>query len=57
AESAGMRRGDVVLEVGSQKIESTEDFRDATQGLEKGKPMLLLVRRGTNTIFLTLKLE
>ncbi len=57
AETAGLRRGDIILEVGSLKIESSEDFREATQNISKGKPMLLLVRRESNTIFLTLKIE
>lgn len=57
AEAAGLRRGDAILEVGAEKINSAEDFREATRDIEKGKPTLLLVRRGGNTIFLTLKLE
>lgn len=54
---AGLKRGDVILEVGGKAVGSTEQFRLATKDLEKKRPLLLLVRRGENTIFLTLKVE
>ena len=57
AEKAGVRRGDVIIEVNSKKIASTADFRKLTKDVKEGKPILLLVRRNENTIFLTLKLE
>ncbi len=57
AENAGLARGDVILEVSSKTIESLKDFRKAVKGLQKNKPLLMLVRRKENTIFLTLKIE
>lgn len=54
---SGIQRGDVILEVGATPITSVEDFRRATKNIEKNKPILLLVRRDDNTIFLTLKIE
>lgn len=57
AANSGLRRGDVVLEVGSKPVNTTNEFREATRGLKKNKPLLLLVRRGDNTIFFTLKVE
>jgi len=52
-----LRRGDIVLEVGSKEVNSRNEFNAALKGLEKGRPLLLLVRRGDNTLFLTLKID
>lgn len=57
AANAGLRRGDIVLEVGGTAVDSPAAFRDATKDLQPNKPLLLLVRRGNNTIFFTLKIE
>ena len=55
ADDAGIRRGDVVLEVNRQVVEDVDDYKAALKKVEKGKNVLLLVRRGDNTIFLALK--
>ena len=55
--NAGLRRGDIILEVGSQLIDTIESFRKATKDLPPNSPLLLLVKRNNNTIFLTLKTE
>ena len=55
AEDAGLRRGDIILEVNRQAIEDADDYRKVLRASEKGKNVLLLVRRGDNTIFLALK--
>lgn len=57
ADEAGFRRGDVVLEVGGKAVDTRAEFRSSLKKLKPGKPLLLLVRRGDNTIFLTLKVE
>ena len=57
AANAGLKRGDVVLEVGGKAVSNNKEFRTLTNDIEKNKPLLLLVRRGENTIFLTLKVE
>lgn len=57
AAQAELKRGDVIVEVGDKPVTSTREFRAATKDLQKAKPLLLLVRRGDNTIFLTLKPE
>ncbi len=54
---AGLRPKDIVLEVGAKPINSAKEFKDATKDVSAEKPLLLLVKRGENTIFLTLKLE
>jgi len=55
AAEAGIRRGDVILEVDRKTVRNVADFRRAVGQIEKGKSVLLLVRRGESTIFLALK--
>jgi len=55
ADEAGIRRGDVILEVNRQAVEDADAYKGALKKVEKGKNVLLLVRRGDNTIFLALK--
>jgi len=51
---AGLRRGDVILEVNRKPIRSIADFQKAIEG-DKDKNVLFLVRRGENNLFLALK--
>jgi serine protease Do len=55
ADDAGLRRGDVILEVNRQAVDDADKYKSALKKVEKGKNVLLLVRRGDNTIFLALK--
>ena len=55
ADEAGLQRGDVVLEVNRQPVDNEGTYKKAVKKVEKGKTVLLLVRRGDNTIFLALK--
>ena len=55
AEEAGLRRGDVILEVNRKPVESEAAYKKSVKKIEKGKSVLLLVRRGDNTIFMALK--
>jgi len=51
-DEAGLRRGDVVLEVNHEEVANVGDFRKSLEGKEKA---LLLVRRADNTIYVALK--
>ena len=55
ADEAGIRRGDVILEVDRKPIRSIEEYKKSLAGIRKGKGVLLLVRRGESTLFLALK--
>jgi serine protease Do len=55
ADDAGLRRGDVILEVNRQPVSDVRNYQQAMKGVAAGKSVLLLVRRGENTIFLALK--
>lgn len=53
AADAGFRRGDVIQEVGGNKVESAADLRrELAQSGDR--PALVLVRRGDSNLFLTL---
>jgi serine protease Do len=55
ADEAGIRRGDVVLEIDRKPIRGIEEYKKAVAGARKGKGVLFLVRRGESTLFLALK--
>jgi serine protease Do len=55
AGEAGLQRSDIILEVNRKAVANLSEYRKALRGAEKGKSILLLVRRGENTIFLALK--
>jgi serine protease Do len=55
ADEAGIRRGDVILEVDRKPVRGVEDYRKAIGGSRKGRGVLFLVRRGESTLFLALK--
>jgi S1-C subfamily serine protease len=54
AAEAGLRRGDVIVEVNRKAVKDVSEFRAALKET-KGKSVLFLVRRGENTIFLAVK--
>ncbi len=56
AEEAGLRRGDVILEVNQKKVENLRDYRAALARVGSTESMLLLVRRGSNVLYVALKL-
>lgn len=46
AARAGLSEGDVILALANREIGSLKDFEAALAGVEKGRPVSLLVRRG-----------
>jgi serine protease Do len=57
AARAGIRRGDVILAVNNQDVKSLEQFGQMVAQFEKGKIVALLVRRGTNALYIPLRIE
>jgi serine protease Do len=55
ADEAGLRRGDVVLEVNRKPVKDVASYTSATQSAGKGKSVLFWIRRGENRIFVALK--
>jgi Do/DeqQ family serine protease len=54
AASAGLRQGDVIQQVNGKSVDSVDDVRDALNATS-GKPSVLLVARGSATIFVPLR--
>ena len=54
AAEAGVRRGDVLLRVGANRIESAAQLSDLVASAPEGKRVPLLIRRGENTLYLAL---
>jgi serine protease Do len=55
AQSAGLKRGDVILEANRKMVKSAADFAALVGKADRTKPLLLLVQRGGSTIYLPLK--
>ena len=57
ADEAGLRARDVILEVNRAVVKDVDAYQAALKTSSKGKIVLLLVRRGDNTIYVTVKPE
>jgi len=57
AERAGIQRGDVILEVNRKTVEDAAEFVRLVRKAEPGKTLLLLVRSGGGTRFVTVRPE
>jgi serine protease Do len=53
---AGIRPGDVLLQIQGQAIRSVKELRDRVAQLPRHKPVPVLVRRGAAALFLALRL-
>jgi S1-C subfamily serine protease len=50
----GLARGDVIVEVGQKPVTRPSDVSDALKGLKDGDLLLLRVRRGDRSFFMTI---
>ena len=55
ADDAGIRRGDVLMEIDRRPIRNLDEYRKTVAAIKKGRGVLFLVRRGESTLFLALK--
>lgn len=55
AADAGLRRGDVILEVNRERVSNVDEYTKQVAETPPGKTVLLLVRRGESTVFMALK--
>ncbi|MBM4261250.1 MAG: DegQ family serine endoprotease [Deltaproteobacteria bacterium] len=55
ADEAGIRRGDVILEIDRKAVRSVDEYKKSVATIRKGRGVLFLVRRGESTLFLALK--
>jgi serine protease Do len=56
ADTAGIQRGDVILEMNQRKIDSLKDYQAALGRVSGADSLLLLVRRGNNVLYVALKM-
>ena len=57
AARAGIRPGDIILAVNNQDVKSVEHFKELMGQSEKGRIVALLVRRGTNSLYVPFRIE
>ena len=55
ADEAGLRRGDVILEIDQETVRNLAEYRHAVAGLKKGESSLFLVQRGEMVSFFALR--
>ena len=57
AARAGMRKGDVILAVNNQDVKNADQFNQLMSQFDKGRIVALLVRRGTNSLYVPFRLD
>ena len=57
AAQAGIRRGDVILEVNQREVRGLDDYRKALEGAKGKESVLFLVRRGAGTLYVVVPLS
>ncbi len=55
ADRAGLRRGDIIIEMNRNPIRDIKDFHRLTRDLDPQTPVLILLKRGNGTIYLSIK--
>ncbi len=55
AGEAGIRKGDIILEVDQEPVKDIAGYREKIRRYVKGDTILFLIKRGESTIYLTLK--
>src|ERR1700722_13715178 len=57
ADEAGLRARDVIIEVNRAAVKNVDAYQSAVKASVKGKSVLLLIKRGDNTIYVPVKPE
>jgi serine protease Do len=55
AEDAGIRRGDIIMEMDQEPIKEMDKYREKISQYKKGDTILFLIKRREGTLYLTLK--
>ncbi|MFZ2444744.1 MAG: DegQ family serine endoprotease [Syntrophobacteraceae bacterium] len=55
AAEARLRPGDLIKEVNRKKVQNIRDYKQITEKMKKGEPLLLLVKREGNTFYIAIK--
>ena len=51
---AGLKKGTLILAINQQKITTLSEYSKALEAIEKGRPLLLLIKQGDQTRFVSL---
>jgi serine protease Do len=57
ADDAGIQTGDVIKEVNREVVKSVDDYNAAMKKTGKNKPLLLLLKRGAQAFYVTIRLS
>ena len=57
AAQAGIRRGDVILEVNQREVRGLDDYREALEAAKGKESVLFLVKRGAGTLYVVVPLS
>ena len=57
AAEAGIQRGDIILEINREKVESVAQYKKALQAAQEKKTILLLIKRDQHTRFVVVELK
>jgi serine protease Do len=57
AEEAGLKQGDIILEIDQVPAKDLEEFLSKIRAYSKGDTILFLIKRGGKTLYLTLKVS
>jgi serine protease Do len=55
AADTGIQAGDVIKEINHELIRNLKDFNNAMGKTEKSKPVLLLIKRGGQTFYVSIR--
>ncbi|MCK5514911.1 MAG: PDZ domain-containing protein, partial [Deltaproteobacteria bacterium] len=57
AERAGIREGDIIIEVNREPVKNLDEYYKATKQAKKGDKILFWIKRGRSSQFVVVKLE
>ncbi len=55
ADQAGIQPGDVIKEANHKRVNNVRDYNAALSGVQAGQPLLLLIRRGNQSVYVTME--
>ena len=55
AEDGGLRRGDLIKEMNQKPVQTVDEYRRQLKKAKQGESILLLIKRGNQTFFVTVK--
>ena len=55
AAESGIQPGDVIIEVNRKTVRNLADYNESMGGIAKGRPVLMLLKRGKQTFFVSME--